>query len=102
MGTAGTQLLGMVDDVAELDLAFARGRYADELGTCEPVLQEFPPQQENPASGSRHPGSVIRLVQARHPLLDPGTVVPIDVELDLQTFVLVITGPNTGGKTVDS
>jgi DNA mismatch repair protein MutS2 len=100
VGTAGTQLLGMVDDVAELDLAFARGRYADELGTCEPVLREFPPQQENPASGSRHPGSVIRFVQARHPLIDPGTVVPIDVELDSQTFVLVITGPNTGGKTV--
>ncbi len=48
----------------------------------------------------RHPGTVIRLTQARHPLLDPQTVVPIDMELDPQTFVLVVTGPNTGGKTV--
>jgi len=47
-----------------------------------------------------HPGSVIRLDQARHPLLDGETVVPIDVMLDEKTFAVVITGPNTGGKTV--
>ncbi len=46
------------------------------------------------------PGSTIRLWQARHPLLDPQTVVPIDVVLDPKTYVMVITGPNTGGKTV--
>ena len=42
----------------------------------------------------------IRLYQARHPLLDPSSVVPIDVDLDKDTFGVVITGPNTGGKTV--
>ncbi|MGL4651234.1 MAG: endonuclease MutS2, partial [Caldilineaceae bacterium] len=47
-----------------------------------------------------HPGSTIDLRRARHPLLDPATVVPIDVYLDDQTFVVVVTGPNTGGKTV--
>ncbi len=48
----------------------------------------------------RIPEVVIRLHDARHPLLDPQTVVPIDLELDQQTYALVITGPNTGGKTV--
>jgi DNA mismatch repair protein MutS2 len=53
---------------------------------------------QNPKSKIINP--TIRLIEARHPLLDQLTVVPIDFELDPDTFVLVITGPNTGGKTV--
>ena len=47
-----------------------------------------------------HPGSVLDLRRARHPLLDPKSVVPIDVYLDEDTFIIIVTGPNTGGKTV--
>jgi len=47
-----------------------------------------------------HPGSVIDLQRARHPLLDPQQVVPIDIYLDDETYLIVVTGPNTGGKTV--
>ena len=49
---------------------------------------------------SHHPGSVIDFRRARHPLLDPATVVPIDMYLDEETYIVIITGPNTGGKTV--
>ncbi len=76
-----------VQAVAELDLAFAKAKYADELGAIEPEFVEFS-------------SFVLRLLSARHPLLNPETVVPIDAVLPPETFILVITGPNTGGKTV--
>ncbi|MGC9358465.1 MAG: endonuclease MutS2, partial [Anaerolineae bacterium] len=50
--------------------------------------------------GNLSPGSVVRLRSARHPLLHPEEVVSVNVVLDDDTHVLVITGPNTGGKTV--
>ncbi|NLE75261.1 MAG: endonuclease MutS2 [Chloroflexi bacterium] len=88
-----------VEALAELDLVFARARYAEELRAVEPnlVAPRRPAQRE---AGPQHPGSLIELWQARHPLLDAETVVPIDVHLDEDYFVLVVTGPNTGGKTV--
>jgi DNA mismatch repair protein MutS2 len=84
-----------VQAVAELDLAFAKAKYADELGAIEPELVGFSP---SPIRGTY--GFALRLFSARHPLIDPKTVVPIDVVLPPETFILVITGPNTGGKTV--
>ena len=83
-----------VKAIADLDLAFAKARYADALRAHEPILRPF---EERP---THHPGSTIRLLAARHPLLDPATVVPIDVEMRPDVYALVITGPNTGGKTV--
>lgn len=78
-----------------LDLAFAKARYAEDLRAAEPILRAF----RSEAVGA-HPGSVMRLLGARHPLLDPAEVVPIDLDLPQDAFALVITGPNTGGKTV--
>jgi DNA mismatch repair protein MutS2 len=76
-----------VEALAELDLAFAKAKYAEELQAVEP-------QWTSPDDLS------IRLLAGRHPLLDPKTVVSVDVVLPADTFILVITGPNTGGKTV--
>ncbi|MDY6874018.1 MAG: endonuclease MutS2 [Chloroflexota bacterium] len=86
----------MVTVMAVLDLAFMRARYALDLDASEPQLRAFKPGDKE----GKHPGSKIRLFKARHPLLDPKTVVPVDLDLDEETYALVITGPNTGGKTV--
>nr|MBI2904244.1 endonuclease MutS2 [Chloroflexota bacterium] len=87
-----------VEALAELDLAFAKAKYADALHASEPTLHDF--HAPTPAPPHSHPGSIIKLRAARHPLLDPSTVVPVDFVLDDQTYIVVITGPNTGGKTV--
>ena len=100
-----------VEILAQLDLAFAKARYSFELRAERP---DFVPWR-SPARSARkrsekdgkvevplHPGSTIRLRKARHPLLPADEAVPIDVHLSPEEgfFVIVITGPNTGGKTV--
>ena len=87
-------LTTMVEVMAELDVAMMCARFGEDLDASEPELVPFD------EIDGKHPGSTIRLFKARHPLLDPKSVVPIDVELDDETYALVITGPNTGGKTV--
>jgi len=89
-----------VEALADLDTTFAKARYAEDLQAVEAQLTPF--KKPSPAVDARahHPGSVLRLIEARHPLLDPQTVVPVDVYLDEDYYILVITGPNTGGKTV--
>jgi DNA mismatch repair protein MutS2 len=106
-----------VDALGDLDLIFAKARYANELRAVEPALAPFreaerprkrgsrkqaeeAPVPEDGAPVIRHPGSELKLLKARHPLLHPLTVVPVDIYLDEDTFILIITGPNTGGKTV--
>lgn len=81
--------------MAELDLILARARYADDLRATQPELLPLQPLPD-----SNHPGSILQLSRARHPLIPADKVVPIDVELDKKTFAVVLTGPNTGGKTV--
>jgi DNA mismatch repair protein MutS2 len=72
--------------LAALDLILAKAQYADSLQATRPELN---------ADG------ILDLVDARHPLLvEQGSVVGIDVQLGGEFRVLVITGPNTGGKTV--
>jgi DNA mismatch repair protein MutS2 len=87
--------------IAELDLIFARAKYSEALNASEPKLLDFSkPGKAILEKVPHHPGSCIHLYQARHPLLDQEKVIPIDVELDEFTYGLIVTGPNTGGKTV--
>ena len=69
----------------ELNLIFAKARLAYKMKAGMPEVTD---------------SGLIRLHKARHPLIDPQKVVPIDVELGGAFDTLVITGPNTGGKTV--
>ncbi|MFZ5591269.1 MAG: endonuclease MutS2 [Bacillota bacterium] len=79
---------GLISDtlrgLARLDYALARARYSQALDGCAPEICD---------------GHVLDLKSARHPLLT-GEVVPVSLHLGLDFDTLVITGPNTGGKTV--
>ena len=92
-----------VEALAALDLAFAKAKYADAIRANEPILGQRL-QVESSKKKAKQPSTLnlqtFELIQARHPLLDPATVVPLDIALDAETRALVITGPNTGGKTV--
>jgi DNA mismatch repair protein MutS2 len=81
-----------VTSLAELDLALAKALYAGDIRAVEPHVVE-------PGRREEQDLPFLRLMAARHPLLS-GEVVPIDVWLGPDFTVLVITGPNTGGKTV--
>ncbi len=94
IGRESEFIVRTVEVMAGLDLILAKARYADAIKATQPRLKPFE-KKANPD----HPGSVIRFTAGRHPLLK-GNVVPIDVDFDDNTWVLVVTGPNTGGKTV--
>ncbi|HSL30633.1 MAG TPA: endonuclease MutS2 [Anaerolineales bacterium] len=89
-----------VENLAMLDLIFAKAKYAEELRASEPVLHRIESGKGKGEHQAENRLPSLRLMQARHPLLDPQTVVPIDVDPRPGTRAIVITGPNTGGKTV--
>ncbi len=91
-----TEISGHIAEVAEslienikilsqLDIIFAKGKYSLEINGIKPHITK---------------DGIINLVKARHPLIEAKTVVPIDILVGDEFDTLVITGPNTGGKTV--
>lgn len=71
--------------LTKLDFIFAKGRLALEMNAVRPQMKD---------------NGIVDLPAARHPLLNPKTVVPIHIRLGGDYTSLIITGPNTGGKTV--
>ena len=120
IGENSALILKAVDVLGELELQFAKARFAEEYG-CVPVLmlgnesvsqqeargdsRSFDCAQDRPRLSGPSPARLV-LIKARHPLLQRnlkakgGHVVPVSIELEGERLELVITGPNTGGKTV--
>ena len=120
VGDAGHDLQLTLDLLARLDLAMAKGRYSADRRAVAPVIlpatpsplcphprplslgergEEVLPLPQGEGRGEGLPPGRLRLSRARHPLLTE-RVVPISLELGGANGVMVITGPNAGGKTV--
>jgi len=93
VGAAADAITGDVEGLAEIDLALAKARLADELGAYEL------PHEDGAQSWLVPAPAPLNLVNARHPLLTRD-VVPISLSVGTGYSALLITGPNTGGKTV--
>ena len=84
-GSFADAIIADYEVLVELNLIFAKARLAYAMKATRPRLTS---------------DGQLRLIRARHPLIDADKVVPIDVSLGGDFDTLVITGPNTGGKTV--
>ena len=84
-GDFADTIIRSYQNLAQLNFIFAKAELAYRMRASKPVLNDR---------------GVVNLRQARHPLIDRDKVVPIDIHLGKAFDTLVITGPNTGGKTV--
>ena len=118
LGERADELAHAVRVLSELELQFAKARFAEDYNCVAVKLLAGAPADPSPpqvsavtpspveGSGNTAPGDALILRNARHPLLERTLkargvqVVPLTVELDSQHRQLIISGPNTGGKTV--
>jgi len=109
IGENADAIRSAVDILAELELQFAKARFAEDY-LCVPVslssARDTTAAADRPSTEQAIQAAPLILHNARHPLLErnlkskAGKVVPISIELEGDRRELVITGPNTGGKTV--
>ncbi len=71
--------------LVQIDLIFAKVKLASKMKASLPALNK---------------NGEVKLLKARHPLIDPAKIVPINIEIGYSFDTIVVTGPNTGGKTV--
>jgi DNA mismatch repair protein MutS2 len=115
IGEHADEILASAEALAELELQFAKARFAEDYNCVAVQLNTSAESQQAPCGeGSRGDGRIrpsasaarLLLHNARHPLLERNLklknakVVPVTVELEAERRQLVITGPNTGGKTI--
>lgn len=99
IGSQAVPLARGLEALGQLDLAFAQARYAAVLDAVEPEIVTADELAAEAAAGAT-PRPPLQFTRARHPLIPRGAVVPIDLRLGGAVRLLLITGPNTGGKTV--
>ncbi len=106
IGDNAGPILVAVATLSELELQFAKARFAEEYNCVAVVLSGPDSRADGRPLPSMPSRSRLVLIQARHPLLERnlkvkgGHVIPTTIELEGERQELVITGPNTGGKTV--
>lgn len=100
VGDASEFICRTVEVLSYLDFTLAKAHYAKSNASIKPKLVAFKSQKNNKSGFTAHPGSTLMFRGARHPLLDPESVVPLDIDYGTDTWIMVVTGPNTGGKTV--
>ena len=85
MASVSDALHANVELVKTLDFIYAKAKYAREINGIKPKINDK---------------GIIKIYKGRHPLIDPEKVVANDIFLGEEFHAMVITGPNTGGKTV--
>ena len=79
------ELKNNIELIGQIDFIFAKASFSKKLNGIKPGINNK---------------KYVNLIQARHPLIDESKVVPIDISIGENYSSLIITGPNTGGKTV--
>ena len=85
VGAMAPSLRADIERLCEIDAAYAKAEYSYKNKCLQPKLND---------------GGMVRIVKGRHPLLDPKTAIPVSLAFGGKDRFLLISGPNTGGKTV--